>query len=177
MSVPFNRTLSSSPHPVYSIKLMPPQNTDHHHPSTTPPQPKYTERRIIRRQLGGGLSNSVSPQRSQYPEPDPASRPRELTIRTVEPSRDTEPSAATAGDSGDDEATLVSSSDAHVCQNSRDAKEMLLLKDNGRNHVRISLLPFYSSSFEDSTRIHLYSFVPCHKNSFLIESPFILIAH
>jgi hypothetical protein len=146
---PFNRTLSPGQHPMYSIKLMPPQNTDHHRPSAAPPQPKFTERRIIRRQLGGGLSDSLPQQRSQYPDPDPASRHPEPTIRTTD-AEEERPFAAAAGDSEDDEATLVSSSDAHVCQDSRDA-EGVLLKDNGRNHVRISLLPFCSLSFEDST--------------------------
>ena len=152
MSVPFNRTLSSTQHPIYSVKLMPPQNSHHHHPSAALPQPKYTERRIIRRQLAGVLSDSVPQQRSPYRDPDPASRRPEPTIRTTEPSRDAEqerPSVAAAGDSEDDEATLVSSSDALVFQDSRDAKEKLF-KDSRPNPVRIFLLHFYSWTRPDS---------------------------
>jgi hypothetical protein len=145
MAVPFNRTLSSTQHPIYSIKLMPPQSSRHHHPSAAPPQPKYTERRIIRRQLAGVLSGSVPQSRSPYRDPDPASRRPEPTIRTTEPSRDAEQersSAAAAGDSEDDEATLVSSSDAHLCQDSRDKEN--LFKDTRPNPVRNFHLHFYS---------------------------------
>jgi len=152
MLVLFNRTLSSNQHPVYSIKLMPSHNSHHHHPSATPPQPRFTERRIIRRQLAGVLSDSVPQQRLPYRDPDPASRRPEPTIRTTEPTRDAEkqqPSTTAAGDSEDDEATLVSSSDAHLCQDSRDAKEKLL-KDNRPNAVRIFLLHFYSWTRPDS---------------------------
>jgi hypothetical protein len=162
MSVPFNRTLSSTQHPIYSIKLMPPQSSRHHHPSAAPPQPKYTERRIIRRQLAGVLSGSVPQPRSPYRDPDPASRRPEPTIRTTEPSRDAEqerPSAAAAGDSEDDEATLVSSSDAHLCQDSRDEKEKLF-KDSRPNPVRIFLLHFYSWTRPDSDTLSLPSRFP-----------------
>lgn len=161
------RTSSSTQHPIYSIKLMPPQSSHHHHPSAAPPQPKYTERRIIRRQLAGVLSDSVPQQRSPYRDPDPASRRPEPTIRTTEPLRDAEeerPSAAAAGDSEDDEATLVSSSDAHLCQDSRDAKEKLF-KDSQPNppisiiHRRIldHIPGFSDDESDDVTRVAVSS--------------------
>ena len=140
-----SRTSSSGHPPILSTKVMPPKNTDHHHSFAAASQQKCTAaRRIIRKQLGGGVTDSTIPQqRSQYPDPDPTSQRPEPTTMTTESSRDTEepPSATAAGDSEDDEATLVSSSDAHACKDSRDGK--VSFKDTGPNHVRIS--PFFNS--------------------------------
>ena len=153
MSIPSNRTLSSSHHPILSTKVMPPQNTDHHHSPAAPSQRKWITRRITRRQLGGGVTDSTIPQqRSQYPDPDPASQRPQPTKMSRESSRDTEepPSVTAAGDSEDDEATLVSSSDAHACKDNRDEK--LSFKDDGPSHVRISF--FNSIRYRYPTRIH-----------------------
>ncbi|KIM48537.1 hypothetical protein M413DRAFT_5966 [Hebeloma cylindrosporum] len=108
-----------------------------------PPPPSTHSTTPTEIQLGGGgLTDSMSQQRSQYPHTDPASRRSEpTTIRAPGASNAEEerPSAA-AGDSEDDEATLVSSSEAHVCQDSRDSSDgLVLFKDNGPKHP-ISLI-------------------------------------
>jgi len=105
-----------------------------------PSPPKAVEsttRRIVRRQLGEGSTDLT--QRPQLSEPDLMVRLPQRSEPTTKPRNPLVLSAPGTGDSEDDDSTLVSCSDAHVCQAGYNA-EGVLFKDNGTNQVRISLL-------------------------------------
>jgi len=98
-----------------------------------PSPPKAVEsttRRIVRRQLGGGSTDLT--QRPQLSEPAFMVRLPRRSEPTTKSRNPLVLSAPGTGDSEDDESTLVSCSDAHVCQAGYNAKGVLF-KDTGPN--------------------------------------------